>query len=259
MSYGSAIHQVLPMLLQGSSVEEALKTFNETWTSELDDPKRNIDRAKAVLEDFAGQHSGERSIYKLVQPPKTSIQYDRRSPYEVPFVLDLGVDRPLVGWLDGIGRHRDTGELYAIEFKTTSQKGSWFTDSLTFNPQIIGYPLALTTILDEPVRGTMVETLYVSSRETATFLKPYDVAEWQIDEFVSWARLTIKQIIAYTETGQLPKNPAACSTYPMFGTPGYVCEFGRLCHITPEWETYLETYDQCEERTFLISNEQPKP
>jgi hypothetical protein len=164
LDFGTAIHKGFPECLvgeHGTKLPRAMSGFMSCWRQELDDEKRNVARAQAMFNDVILTHYN--SIYKLLPPPAGVLSIeDKVNDYEIPFAIDIGLDVPLVGRIDGWGSHRDTNELWAIELKTSSELSPRFLDSFQLNPQPLCYTLALKQLTGEKVRGCMIEGLSVS-------------------------------------------------------------------------------------------------
>lgn len=255
--FGECMHAALPVVLT-KGLEEGIEVFAKLWDESRADNKRNFHKARLMLANFEYVHKGDRSIYTLQEPPGGAVNItDRVSDYEIPFAIDIGLDVPLVGRVDGLCLHRDTKDLWALEFKTSQEVSARFFDAFTFAAQPLGYTLALRS-MGVDVRGCCVEAIRVSSTERVETLPQFiPVEDHQLDDFLTWARWIGSQILECEKLGEFPKNPAGCSSYPMFGQPGFVCEYQPLCTIK-NWTDLESTYYKGEDRPFTVATVEGK-
>jgi hypothetical protein len=253
LKFGEAIHAALPQAFF-DDVPGAFASFLRVWGSTPEDDKRNPRTAKLILEDFASSHANGHSIYQLLPPPPGIPKLGERiSDYEIPFALDVGLSRPLVGRVDALAQHRDTGELWAIEWKTSSEMSTRFFDGFTFNPQVLCYTLALRSY-GLPVRGAIVEALKVSiakAKAQETLSQPIFVDDCHIQDFLTWVRYVGTQIEDCEKHQEFPKDMSACTPYSQHGSAGYQCEFMPLC-LVPDWTSLLPMFGTREPRPFEL-------
>lgn len=253
LKFGESMHASLPLAFHGR-YEESVSTFMTIWKDrdEKGDDKRNSTQAKKILLDFTVSHSQGRSIYKLLDPPAGKLQIeDSISPWEIPFALDIGLSVPLVGRIDGLCSHRDTGRFWGLEWKTTSEMSTRFFEGFTFNPQIIAYTLALRSY-GIPAEGVMVEAIPVQKTSTSSACQPVFVSDSMIDDFVKWAQWIGGQILECEKLGAFPKDPSACTPYSQFGSPGYQCEYLKLCLVN-DWTQLKDMYVKRDDRPFRLA------
>ena len=244
LEFGKAMHRGFPYAVKGD-VATAMAEFAKDWNEEeFADDKRHTEGAYRIFKDLVERHSGNKALYELVKPPDTRLQTDDTSEYEVPFAIDIGAHIPVFGRADGIGRHRDTGELWAIEFKTTSQLGSWFIGSFVNNPQVLIYTLAISTLTGERIRGGIIEACKVPKGrgKNESMAIPVNVDEDQIDEILNLLYRTCLEIKDCEKAENFPKDYTACTTYPQFGSPGFRCRYERLCSV-PDWTIFKDFYN----------------
>jgi hypothetical protein len=248
--FGQAIHKALPAAYH-QDLDRAFADFNSVWKDTPGDDKRNPVNAKLMLVDFALSHRPGYSFYTLLPPPRTDLEIsDRVSDYEVPFALHIpGLPIPLVGRIDGLCRHRDTGELWALEYKTASELSQRFLSAFEWNTQVVAYTLALRVYTGETVRGCMVEALHVNKYKRNTQLQPVTVSDNQIEMFIRWAQFWGQAILECEKKGDFLQNASACNPYQQFGMPGYTCEYTYLCS-QPDWTAMKDFYRVKEDRPF---------
>lgn len=238
LTYGSGLHAAIPYLHRGD-LDEAMMAFEEVWgdKDDLADPKRNTKLATRLMESYMQSHSGGRSIYEIVPPPDQRLEIDDGiSDDEIPFAIDVGLPIPLIGRIDACGRHRDTGDIYAVEYKTTSFLGTNFFMSFEYNTQILAYTLALSTMTDKPVKGAIVEGLQVAKTKCEVMSHPVTIEDWKLREFIGWMKRKVGLMLGCEASGEWPKSPCGCSSFSMFGgLPSFPCPFMSLCHQVEDW------------------------
>lgn len=233
LNFGSAIHEAVPLILR-DDLDGGLEAFDKVWQDgdALGDDKRNSKRARLMMMDLYERTRGGRGLFIPQPPPENRVRLEGdRSPYEIPFAVDIGLDVPLVGWIDDSGRHRATNELYGVEIKTSSEISSRFITGFELHPQVLGYALALKTLTGESVKGTFVLALQVAKVKIDTLMHPFDVSDHQLDMFVKWARWQGALLLECEKRGEFTKNICACTPYPMYATPGYQCDYIDLCKV----------------------------
>ena len=250
--YGTAMHKAIaPTLTNG--LEAGMEAFTSVWDDSLADDKRSTARARAQLTHFAHVHSANRSLYTFEKPPPLPEGFqvtDDRSPYEIPAVIDVGLPVPIVVFIDGWVRHRDTGELWGYEFKTTSRLDSKLFEALEFHPQVLFYTLALKTVSGAKVRGMMAEAMLIDKTKVDSITQPVLVQDHQLESILRWVQyygaLLLECEERYKLTGNVehafPKNFSGCSAYPHYYIPSFSCDYMNLCRA-PGWEMLKDLYD----------------
>lgn len=240
LKFGEAIHAALPLAIT-EGLEQAFVAFEKIWEKSLEDEKRSSFRAYEMLKDFRATHSGDRSIYSLVPPPAGIIHPSESiSNWEVSFGIDVGLAWPLVGRIDALCRHRDTGHLWGLEWKTSSEVSARLFENFRLSPQILSYCLVLRT-LDVQIDGVMVEALRVSKTNTETSLQPIYLTDTVLTSFVKWLDYIGKQIQACEQAQNFPCQFTGCYPYAQFGTPGYACPFVNLCELE-DWTELSDAF-----------------
>ncbi len=246
LKFGEAIHAALPYAFF-QQLDVAFQAFDAVWQDRGGDEKRNRENARLILLSYAASHTKGRSIYELIPPPNGLVRTtDAISEYEIAFAIDIGLPVPIMSRVDGLCRHRDTGELWALEFKTSSELSTRFFQGFIINPQVYAYTLACR-LYGLDVKGTIVEGIGVSKTKHESICQAIPVTPFQIDDFVEWARFVGHQIIACEEHKHFPKDISGCAPYSQFGQPGYQCDFTTLC-TTKDWTELKSMYTVKEPR-----------
>jgi len=249
LTYGEAIHCGLAACYE-NDVDKAMEGFMRVWGDLEGDEKRNPKRAYKVFEEFARRIQG--APYRLVDPPEGVPVVNSISDKELPFSIDIGLEIPVVGRIDAIGEHLQTKELWAIEFKTTSELSTRFLSGFSLMPSFITYALALSMYENKKVGGTFLEALRTSAVNAESLSFPIYFEEQAYEDLLAWYGEQYRKIKACEELDYWPKNLAACNSYAQFGEPGYTCEYQSLC-LQADWKSALGLYEIEEERPFLLS------
>lgn len=255
LKFGEAIHCAIPHTYSGD-LAKAMQAFMSVWGDRdaLRDDKRNSTRARMMLMNFAATHQGTRSIYTIVNPPENNVKIaDPISDNEIPFAIDVGIDLPIVGRIDGAGNHRDIpDELWGVEYKTGSEMSTRFLTSFDCDPQVGIYTLALSSLYNTRVRGVIIEGLLVAKTTVNSMSYPVYVNDVFLEDTIAWIQWQYAQLKSFEERKYFPKNRSACTPYPGFGSPGYMCEYASLCSV-PDWTSLSGQFEIGEEKVFVLA------
>lgn len=250
--FGEAIHHAIPHALDGD-LKKAEEVFREKWGDTEGDRKRNPGRARVMLQSFAEAHKPGQSIYNVIPPPKAGWKgMQKYSKNELPFAVDIGLDLMVVGRIDAVGEHRDTGDVFAIEYKTSSEVSTRYMSAWSMSPQVLTYTLALAMEMrGREVKGCFLEALQVAIQKVETLCIPVYVEESHLRDLVNWYGEQRAKITVCEQHGVWPKNIAMCNPYSCFGLPGYNCEYQKLC-LEEDWTDLREMYEVEEKRPFSL-------
>jgi hypothetical protein len=274
LKFGEAIHASVGIMLGEMSKyppHQITDHANEVFTKAFDrfmlvwgdrdrenDEKRNSVNARWILLNFQSRHLPGFGLYEILTPPPSPIApEDNVSDYEVRFAVDIGLPVPLVGRIDGIARHRDTGKLLGLEFKTCSQMTDLLFNGFRLNPQILGYALALRTIgksLEQYYDLGQLDEFYADfihvpkplKTKATTYdgqLLPISITDHHLQDFLQWAQYNGARMLEMEQKKSFPKHFSGCHPYPMFGSLGYPCEFMTLCS-GPDWTVFKDLYSK---------------
>lgn len=269
--FGEAMHLAFPIILKGGTLDEAYAAFKTVWNDPLlEDKKRNDETAIKILANFMQNHGTNpftnqpKGLYKIEQPPSNTLEIDDRvSDWEVPFAIDIGLPVPLVGRIDGLCRHRDTGELWGLEFKTTSgdpygNLSDNFVRAFDKNPQTVGYTMVLRTMTGEPVRGCILDAILVSARKQDSMQYPVYVSDQECEQFLNWARFygtmmldREKQFLENNDAEAFPQFFTGCHPYSQFGTGGFTCDYKIMCD-QEDYRSMLGAFEVSKKQPFVI-------
>lgn len=256
LQYGTAMHKAVPIAMT-EGIIPAMAAFNSEWDDSLADLKRSVPRAYAQLSHYIHTHSAGKSIYSFETPPANpGIELDKStSPFEVPGVLDVGLDVPIVVRIDGLVRHRDTQELWGYEFKTASKLYGLF-DALEMHPQVLIYATVLRTLTGQDIKGIMCEGMLIDAKKVENMTHPIPVQEHLMDGALAWLKYYGANLLAaekkFKEIGAeaFIKNFCGCTPYPLHYMTGFPCEYQNLCHA-PDWEMMTSLYDVKPDHKFI--------
>jgi len=271
--YGTAMHRAVSVAVT-EGLDAAMAAFSAVWDESLADNKRSLKRAHDQLEYFVLTHARGRGLYNFLPPPPSEVQLEEdTSPYEIPFVIDVGIAVPIAGRLDGWVEHRDSKTLWAYEFKTTSRLTSSLFDSLELNPQLLTYALVVRTLTGRKIEGVMFEAMLIDPKKVDNLTQPIPIAEHHLEDIATWLRFWGSLLLdcerRYAEAVAanadlsdpakfFPKNFAGCSSYPHFYIPGSQCEFSNLCRVS-DWTNMLPYYTIKPEHKLIELTISPTP
>lgn len=270
--FGTCIHKAIGAYFSsGYSFAKAIEAFRLAWGDTIGDERRNSETARMMMASFASEHPKGGGLYEPLPPPSTAIKVadeDKISDWEVPFAIDVGIVHPetkksipLLGRIDGLCRSRMTGEVMENEYKTSYEVSDRIFSGFKRNPQIVGYTLAGRTGGYPSIRGSYVEILRSSNRQWETQIRPFDVADFELERFVNWARVMGQAVLDCEVKGNWPQWLTGCHPYSMFGIPGYICEYDPLCSVE-DWSTMKNFYNVDYHVPFVlptINGEEIKP
>lgn len=242
MDFGTAIHAAIPIILSTGSLVDAMAAFTKAWGNNLGDDKRNVKTAQMILFTFANNHPVNGGLYKIMAPPKSElVAQDKISDWEIPFAINIpGLPIPLVGRIDGWCKTTLGGDIWGLEYKTTSEMSGRFTSGFKRNPQVLGYTLAMRAH-GYNIKGVFVEAIGVAKTTWKNETIPVQVQDFELEEFIQWAQIKGNEILACQNMKEWPKDISACTCYPQFGQPGYMCDFDPLCSV-PDWQSMKSFY-----------------
>lgn len=254
MKFGEAMHFALPHAYSGD-LESALKAFDSIWEGRVGDDVRNRGKAINLISNFINSHAEGKCIYIPQAPPKSRVKTkDCRSGYELAFGLDVGIDVPLVGRIDCVGKHRDTGKIVGVEYKTASRMGITYFEAFQRSPQIIAYSLALETLSGERVDTFFLEVIPTQKSNESSTLVPINFMHHCYEDFLKWVRYVYALIELCEKSEDFPQDFNGCNSYSSYGSAGYNCPYADLCSMS-DWTEGLNFYTKDDYQPFIIEQE----
>jgi len=257
LSFGSGIHAAFPCIHKGDQTG-AYNAFMIAWLEEqsppYEDPKRNPTVALSLIQYLIERHKKGKGIYHPIDPPSTKIQIeDSVSPSEIPFAFDVGAPVPIIGRVDALARHRDTGELWGVEYKTTSQLSSFFMSSFSLSPQLLTYFIALNTMSLDDIKGMILESVLVAKTKADSLITFNRFSEKIVSNYIKWASLTIQRALLSEEQNNWPQHFTGCNSYSSYGLAGFNCEYIDLCQAE-DYESLLGLFEVRPWKPYSLSN-----
>lgn len=246
LDYGTAMHRALPKMYSGKN-HEAIETFKAVWSTfdyGDEDDKRNVGNTILRIMDFVNNHTPSNCPYEILHFEFSS-PTKLISENEVPFLIDIGALYPYCGRIDAVIMVKSTGDIFAYDFKTSSELSPRYFDGFWFSPQSCGYTLALSQITGKKVNGMLYEGMRISKTNIETQLGFSYVSPHNISKFIEETKLTCARMNACNETQCWRQNHALCTTYAAFGFPCKVCEYKLLCD-SPNWTDAVKYYKRVE-------------
>lgn len=252
LDYGKMHHAAVEHSYGPDAFRDSFKCFMDLW-QEGDyefDKKRNPERAGAMIEDYCNFHRPQLCPYEPLNPPDTREMfknYHGTSSMEFPFLFDFGGKLLALGLIDRLVKWKDTGDLWVLDYKTTSEISPRFFNNFEFSVQALMYTLAGTIITGKHIKGMIIEAFRVSPKNCETQLHHVYVQEHQLEKYIEWLKDVSSKITQANEKKEWLQEPAGCAPYGMFGVAGYQCRFYSMCMI-PDWKAgvkffSVENYD----------------
>ena len=139
----------------------------------------------------------------------------------------------LCGHLDRVVTFHD--ELYVMDRKTSiSTLGTYWFDQWSPSNQMTLYSLAGEIMLNQPVKGVILDAAQVLLEKPNTFVRGFAYRSTdQLTEWLTDLRYFLREAEDYATAGYWPQNDTACNKYGG-------CEFREVCSRSPAVrETFL--------------------
>lgn len=222
-AYGKAVGVGIQSVLEGKSeVQYTLDTFLEWDVDLLDETPRQDKSFWMAL--FAVQKFAELSAAGFLEDYEL-VYYKGKPAVELSFIVTLPNGYKYRGYLDGVLRHKVTGEIVVLECKTTSSK----TVSAQYknSGQGVGYSVILDKMFADLSSYTVLYLVYES--------KSYQYVELPFEKSLLQRALWLQELLIDTEIISLYNS---YDTYPMHGESCYnffrECEYLGLCTLSTE-------------------------
>lgn len=237
-----------------NDLSKALSEWTRVFGTTPPDERRNLSQATLSLAHYAATHKRGLCLFNLLDPPTGGLGIsDDTSPWEIPWAIDIGLDVPLVGRMDGLCEHRDSKELMVWELKTSSEMSARLMTGFELNSQVCAYTLAMRVLTGKPVSGVMMD--FVGTKKNAEDqVHPVRVTDFMLSDTIEALRFTGSMILECEKLQKFPKDFSACTPYQMFGMPGYMCEYKNLCHGTEDWTKLKQFYTVKPDRPFDLAS-----
>lgn len=236
MSFGTAMHEGLAAWYKTKDIGLACSAITakaeelELPATVDEDPKHSVERARKTMLDYV-DHYKERDL--------------NITAVEIPFLVEVqatykGKDRPFLfaGTIDGLAEIELDGseQLVIAEHKTTSQMGTNYIASYKPNDQITAYAWALKKYLDKPIKGAIINILYVLTHETNFIRHLTTRQQWELDRWELQLKQQVNDIRRAVDDESFYMNTDMCNKFGL-------CQYRTLCNTTPE---YVANFMQAE-------------
>ncbi len=260
--WGTGMHFACPVALETHDHDAAMAAFLQHW-EEIEDAalargmelkKHNRETASRALSHFIHKHSANRcTLYDKLEEVQDSFDLvvsEKYSEYEIPFVLDIGLRVPLGGRMDGLVKHKVTGEPWIWELKTSSRLYESFWDAHEMYPQNITYTMVGQT-MDIPVAGVIVEAMLCDNKKVHSECREVPIMQHHLDDNLIWLQQTGQALLdaedMYMEDPEklayaFRKDFTGCTPYPFFYMPMFRCNYADLCRV-PDYRGMVDLFD----------------
>ena len=269
--YGSALHMGLPWTLIGD-LDRAVKEFLASWgdgdtlyAGDKTLEKKCRVRGKLQLAEFASSHGPGRAIYEVMRDPAPRDQgigeegmlaseAVENALFETNFQLDLGArigkkPLPVIGKIDLPARMRSTDDLFAVDFKSSSQMSSSLEACFGMTPQSMVYPLAMEMLWGKRCRGIVYDMVLCAKASVNSQSFPILVQRHQMRDEIESVRRIGREIETCLQEEFFPKRFSSCSGYTNHGCSWSQCEFQSLCKIK-DWEDLGDAFEVSRHRSW---------
>ena len=249
MRGGAGVHAAAPWTHMQNRVQ-ALEAFNAVWLDGDDygDKKRTRAVFTAVIDEMLRVHDEDCPYVPLPRHEVCSGNPTNDALNEIEFDVDLGLSRPVTGFVDCIGRDKARGTLSVVEYKTATQIWSSFADLFSLSPQILTYVLA-TKAMGLDVDGAYIEGILIAATRASVMMVPMETSDGALDATLRWWRKHDLDLLACESIDPDGTDPerwrmelSGCNPYASFGIQGWQCEFEPLCQAGDGWESLRELY-----------------
>ena len=258
VDYGADFHVIAPLCYGAKNREQeqqlfenAFSTFEKLRENRIvpeDDNKHSLGHSELRIRNFIELHASGVCPYEIVKFPfETPKGAEIISDNEIPFAIDIGSPLVFCGRIDFAARLKQTHELFAGDYKTSSEISGRLWECFELTTQAIGYTLALSHISNKPVTGFMIEAIRKSTdkRRAECALHYVYVTSYEVEFFLLYMKNVANSIVACNEHRTWSKNLSSCSAYPTTGIPGGNCPYKLLCKAR-DWREVAKYYDQVE-------------
>ncbi len=260
--WGTGMHFAVPVALETHDIDLSMAAFLSHWeeieeaalTRGMELKKHTRETASRALSHFIHKHSANRCLlYDKLDPVQESFDLEvteKYSEFEIPFVLDIGLDVPLGGRMDGMVKHKVTGEPWVWELKTTGRLYESFWDAHEMYTQNLTYTMVGQT-MDIPVAGVILEAMLCDGKKVHSECREIPVMQHHLDDNLIWLQQTGQALLdaekKYLDDNEslptsFPKDFTGCTPYTHYYMPMWRCNFADLCRV-PDYRGMTDLYE----------------
>jgi hypothetical protein len=251
MRFGSGVHAAAPWT-HAQDRDQAREAFTTVWGDgdAYGDRKRTTAVGHAVIDELLRVHDESCPYEPLPKYDVFNCEAVATSDAlnEIEFDVDLGLSKPVTGFIDCIGRDRARGTLSVVEYKTATQIWSSFADLFSLSPQIMSYTLAAKA-MGMDMDGAYIEGILVAATKASVMMVPLETSAIALGATLYWWRKHDLDLLACesvdpdgTDLSRWRMELSGCNPYASYGVQGWQCEFEPLCQAGDGWEALREMY-----------------
>lgn len=213
-TFGRGIHRAGDVFFTGGTVDEAIAAFKSLVPTDLDEEKRTLENAEAIIRGYYKEYNGSISPFTEVLGVEKGLLVDF-GDFEFFGLLDK-----VVNWAYGIT---------ALDHKTTSLYLSNYGKTVQPKHQYTGY-IYLLRELYENAWGLVVDAIHVGKKLKSGWRTEYTRflttrGEWEIDEWKKWVRASVKGIRQARESNEWLMFTNECTAF------NSACPYKPLCEV----------------------------
>ena len=242
-AYGHVVGEAIQLAFESKTEDEIIWKMFQGWDTDLIYEDEKLEKSfwsavHAAQKFLSLRDSGFLREYELVY-------YNGLPACELSFCINFPDGFRLRGFVDGVLRHKGTGEIIVLECKTT---GSATVNPATYknSAQAIGYSVVLDHIFPELSSYKVLYLIYQTKSKEYTpiqFTKTYLQRALWIRELL----LDIEIIKMYEEAEVYPMRGESC--YSFFRE----CEYMNTCQLSTEYLTKPATVADLDRTEYQIT------
>lgn len=230
-AFGTAMHVGMEALYS-HGLTKAVEEFDKVWMAWLqagntEDGKRTRANGFKLLYGYAEEY---KEWMEACKPVQTEYKFSVSIPgYKQNEQCYRGI-------VDHVGIDNRTGEVYAMDFKTTTYNVPATMLAKRISNQFMGYWWALKCDPEYAPRlkGKFVVDFLISQTNGVDFVRVDAVVEdWMIKEWLEETAFTLRMLDMHRAVGVWPKSTEACVQF------GSTCPYFSLCSTPPEQRAVL--------------------
>lgn len=214
--FGEMIHDALEHYQKELSEEQVIDRFMDTYGPEYqgEDERRSVDAGIKLLREYFKNFPKEHEPYEYIC-------------LEEEFQIDVGAVLPFRGRIDAVVKDKQTGNIYVVEYKTTSMLPANYFDRYELSSAIDGYILYARQKYGR-CDGVLVVGLMCSKTKPRVERQIIVRTEEQIKEWLADIRkiaveLKSDLMFLHDEMDSWTRSRGRCYDYMV------PCEFFELC------------------------------
>lgn len=227
LGFGAVIHEGLATWYRTHDSSAAIDAIHSAWPeNHPSEDYRSLTKALHVMAEYIRAYPEENfSILGFPSSPMVEIPFCLPLTYAdgTQVYTDQGTDIEYGGIFDGLIEF--SGEVYALEHKSTSQLGDYYFDQFKPNNQVTGYVWGGAKLSGHRVTGALINAIGIYKASATKFRRQVTTrSESEIAEWVENVRSVASEIEWHLTRDHYPMRTVSCTMYGR-------CEFHDVCTL----------------------------